>query len=496
MKAMTVFAVLLMLSGCGGSGNRGNSTSLASKSDIAVAGEAAGVTPFIALVELRGSSLAAAQSISYTIPSKPGAASRPANITYSIAALNRRQHTDATSSLQLPVFGLYAGYSNEVSICIRFVDASNACLPLTIATAAYTDPNGIYDRPLIIKQRTAGSALGFDFFALKSELELPVIIDTDGEIRWVGGAATPSTSSNFVDNGFVIGDATGTTVYRAELDGSISSTILSAAPSAEFNHNIDFGRAGLLGELTFATNIATTISEFTPSGGFGKTWDFSQLISAYMTSLGDDPTLFVRPGIDWFHSNSATYDPRDNSIIVSSRENFLMKVDYDSGDIIWILGDPTKYWYTFPSLRAKALTLQGGGLYPIGQHAVSITGEGLVMVMNDGFGSVAEPAGEPAGETRTYSAVSAYSIDLATRSATEAWHFDYGKTLRSNFCGSAYQAWDQSVLVDFAGVDNLTLARLIGLDAQQNVVFDFQYATTNCNTAWNAVPVHLENLRF
>jgi arylsulfate sulfotransferase len=338
--------------------------------------------------------------------------------------------------------------------------------------------------------------LGFDFFALKSELELPVIIDTDGEIRWVGGTATPSTSSIFVDNGFVIGDATDTTVYRAELDGSVTSTILAAAPSAKFNHNIDFGKAGLLGELSIGSNIATTISEFTPLGGFGKTWDFSQLIAAYMTSQGDDPTLLVRLGIDWFHSNSSTYDPSDNSIIVSSRENFLMKVDYDTGDIIWILGDPTKYWYTFASLRAKALTLQNGGLYPIGQHAVSITSDGLVMVMNDGFGSVAEPAGEPAGASRTYSAVSAYSIDLANRSATEARHFDYGQTILSTFCGSAYEAWDQSVLVDFAGVDSLTRARLIGLDSQQNVVFDFQYATTNCNTAWNAVPVHLEGLQF
>ena len=43
--------------------------------------------------------------------------------------------------------------------------------------------------------------------------------------------------------------------------------------------------------------------------------------------------------------------------MVSSRENFVMKLDYHTGNIIWILWDPSKYWYTFPSLRAKALTL-------------------------------------------------------------------------------------------------------------------------------------------
>jgi hypothetical protein len=177
-----------------------------------------------------------------------------------------------------------------------------------------------------------------------------------------------------------------------------------------------------------------------------------------MSAHGDDPTLFVRPGYDWFHSNAATYDPSDNSIIVSSREDFLIKLDYDTGDIIWILGDPTKYWYTFPSLRAKALTLQAGGLYPIGQHGVSITSKGLVMVMNDGFGSASQPSGAPTGETRMYSAVSAYSIDAAANTATEVWHFDYGQTIYSDICGSAYEASDQSVLVNYAVADTRTHA--------------------------------------
>lgn len=105
-------------------------------------------------------------------------------------------------------------------------------------------------------------------------------------------------------------------------------------------------------------------------------WQLGAILGAYMESQGDDPSAFVRPGTDWFHNNAATYDPVDDSVIISSRENFVIKLDYSTGRIIWILGDPTKYWYTFPSLRAKALTLAPGGLYPIGQHAVSISSDG------------------------------------------------------------------------------------------------------------------------
>jgi hypothetical protein len=82
---------------------------------------------------------------------------------------------------------------------------------------------------------------------------------------------------------------------------------------------------------------------------------------------------------------------------------FVIKIDYDTGDIIWILGDPTKYWYTFPSLRAKALTITNGGLYPMGQHAPSVTSTGLLMVFNNGAESFNQPAGAPVGGTLAYS---------------------------------------------------------------------------------------------
>ena len=89
-----------------------------------------------------------------------------------------------------------------------------------------------------------------------------------------------------------------------------------------------------------------------------------------MRAGGDDPSQFVYPAPnDWFHNNSVAYNRADDSLIVSSRENFLICLDYETGAIKWILGDPTKKWHQFPSLRRYALTLAPGSLPPIGQHA-------------------------------------------------------------------------------------------------------------------------------
>ena len=492
------FILAALLSGCGG----GSSEEELTPAHATVMGTQPGVTPFISLVQLHGLDLPDVTAVHYSIEPKPGSVSKPVAVTYSIDSLQRRGYaTAASESLTVPVFGLYAGFTNRVTVELQFEDGSTVSLPVLISTAAYVDPNGIYDQPTILKGRVAGSELGFDFFAMKSSLGTPVVVDTDAAIRWVGVGIDKSLSSAYQDNGFVVGDQTSTTFWRVELDGSIAEALLDSSGYTNFHHNIDPGKSGLLAEFDATTggvkNVESNIAEITSTGTIVKTWDFAAMLSAYMQSQGDDPTAFVRPGADWFHNNAATYDPSDDSLIVSSRENFVIKVDYSTGNVIWILGDPTKYWYTFPSLRAKALNLQPGGLYPIGQHATSITSDGLLMLFNDGAASFNMPPGAPAGDSRTYSAVSAYSIDANTLTAQEVWRFDYGQSIYSDICSGAYEAAGKSVLVDYAAAVNRTQARLVGLDSNHNVVFDFQYASPGpCVTSFNAVPVPFEGMTF
>ena len=349
-----------------------------------------------------------------------------------------------------------------------------------------------------MKQRTAGSSLGFDFFYIKSSLGSPVVIDTDGEIRWTAPGIGNSTSTAMQGDEFVIGDPSSPTIYRLRIDGTLTQNSVASSIITNFHHNIDFGKIGLLADVNTLSNgtpnIETTVSEISDQGSILNQWDLAAILSAYMLSQGDDPSAFVRPGVDWFHNNSAIYDASDHTVVISSRENFVIKLDYQAGQIIWILGDPTKYWYTFPSLRAKALTLAADGLYPIGQHAVSIASSGHLMLFNDGYGSLNQPAGTPAGLTRAFSAVSAYSIDAATMTAQNVWNFEYRQTIYSEVCSSAYGTPDHSLLVDYATADDLTHARLVGLDSNHAIVFDFEYATTGCNTSWNAVPIALSSL--
>ena len=501
----------LALYGCGRSATSSPGTSQvqngtqAQDSDIVIASVQPGISPFVSSVQLSGQSVSGVISVAFTIAPMPNSVSSPVNVTWSRSALSSRGYLQG-NLLNLPVFGLYAGYQNQVAFQITFFDESTQTLSQPIVTTPYTDPTGVYLNPTILKARAPGSTLGFSFMMLKSLLGSPVIVDTDGQIRWVVPNVPSGISATYFANGqFMVGSGSDTSFALLQFDGTQSAlpAILPQPTLASFTHNIDPAPTGVLAEFNGADDLGVStgdiVAQIAPFSSQPpvQIFDLGDILTAYMQKNGDDPTAFVRPGYDWFHVNAAAYDPSDNSVIISSRENFLIKLDYSTHDILWILGDPTKYWYTFPSLRAKALTLDAGGDYPIGQHGVSITEKGYVMIFNDGTASLNQPPGEPAGANRPYSEVTVYSVHAAAMTAHQVWNFDYGQSIYSAFCGSVYQSPGSSYLVDYADTNNGAAARIVGLDSNHNVAFDFQYSSpSGCVAAWNAIPIPMENLKI
>jgi hypothetical protein len=115
---------------------------------------------------------------------------------------------------------------------------------------------------------------------------------------------------------------------------------------------------------------------------------------------------------------------------------FVIGLDYDSGAIKWILGDPTKAWYQYPSLRKYALTLIGDTHPPIGQHALSIASDRDLLLFDDGRASLNQ---SPIGEERTYSAPRKYRINARKMTAEETWTYLASPSIYSAYCSSVYE---------------------------------------------------------
>ena len=184
-------------------------------------------------------------------------------------------------------------------------------------------------------------------------------------------------------------------------------------------------------------------------------------------------------------------------LLVSSRENFVIAIDYDSSTIKWILGDPTKKWHQFPSLQAFALALAPGSLPPIGEHALSITYDQHLLLMDNGLDSAVQM---PPGEDRGYSAPRKYLLDVEAKLATEVWNYERDQTINSPICSSIYEDAPLNYLIDYSDINGPfaeeQFAELLGLDAAGETIFHYQYVTSRCSTAFNAIPLHLESTKF
>jgi len=452
-----------------------------------------GPTPFIRFLHTRVSDVAGFKAAQFQIKPKTGSATRPVKVRYARSYLEARGYFDPSNGkLTIPVFGLYAGRLNRVMINLSFSGGIQR-LSVGITTPAYD--GGTYSNPTVIQPRLPGTTLSYDFILLKNYADpiTPIIVDSDAEIRWVGTAGVGAQNSILFDNAFYV--TSGTSLLRTEFDGLTAVMAdYSGIGVTDFHHNIDPGRDGMILDVDTVDQTESVNLEVDAAGNVLRTWNLAEIISAAMIAGGDDPSQFVYPApTDWFHNNATAYRTSDNSLIVSSRENFVIAIDYDSGTIKWILGDPTKHWYQFPSLRAFSLTLAPGTLPPIGQHAVSTPGDQLLL-FDDGTGSSFQ---QPPGETRTYSAPRKYQIDLGAFEATETWHYYPDPSVYSPYCSSVYEDAPDNYVIDYTLGGPYVYTGIVGLDALGNVAFNYQYEELDfCGTAWNAIQIHWEDLKL
>lgn len=501
LKLFLYALVFSLVCACGGKDDDDDKhKTQAERAGIGAVTQSPGATPFVAQLSYALRNFDQVASIDYRIAPRPGAQSQAAAVTYEHDWLARRAAWSAAGgAIAFPVFGLYANHRNELTVTTTFRDGSKHMAQVAVPTGGYSGPASVYAAPDIRRARGAGSP-GFDYMLVRNGLTSPVVIDTDGQLRWVGVGLADSVSSLFGGDAFYIGDASNPLLHRMDVDGSLRSSVLSDNRLSNFHHELAPGKTGFLGQFDVRDNgvlrLESTLAEVDSGGRVIKEWDLSRIFRDTMRAGGDDPSNFVRDGVDWFHSNSAIYDRQDNALLVSSRENFVVKLDYDSGAIRWILGDQSKHWYVnYPSLRALALRVTEGKV-PVGQHSLSLLANRELLLFNNGQSSFNQPAGTPRGLTRTYSTPSRYAIDEKARTAREVWTWEAERQLFSDICSSTYEAAPNGYLVAYSALIERTQARLIAVDGAGAVAFDFAYPTTVCDTVFLAQPFGLNGLKL
>ena len=446
--------------------------------------------PYINVVEI-DNTLENLESITYRIKTRSESIVKDFTGTYKNETLSFTE-----DKISIPLMGFYANYLNQVEFSFSFNDGSQKVITKQHQTANFDISTTVE----VLSRPNETLRPSFDYFYIKRRGG-PMLVDIDGYTRWVNTQSSWSIYFDDQKNVFYFGSGAQFGVLK--LDGTISvqDIVSDELLDLEVHHEVSKGKIGHLVEVNGSYDgetkiIESILLEVDDAGNQINIWDMGKIFRNYMITNNDDPSNFVIDGEDWCHMNSSIYNPDDDSLLISCREDFVAKIDYSSKEIKWLLGDETKHWYqNFPSLRE--LSLNSLDTKPIGQHALSIH-NGNLSLFNNGFNSFRQPEGAPNGINLDESRATIYEIDEVEKTATVV--FDYTDNIYSDICSSfysdKYSGADKDFLVLYTAVNRLNLdeewySLIRGLNADKQILFEFKIPKERgvnqpCRDGWNA----------
>jgi arylsulfate sulfotransferase len=125
--------------------------------------------------------------------------------------------------------------------------------------------------------------------------------------------------------------------------------------------------------------------------------------------------------VDWTHGNGLWLDESDDSFVISLRhQDALFKIDRKTGEIKWILGEPTDW---SAPLQKKLFHAENGMRWPYHTHAPSITPQGTILLFDNG-NYRARPFQPPFPPNQSYSRAVEYAIDTDEMTVRQVWESD------------------------------------------------------------------------
>ena len=189
--------------------------------------------------------------------------------------------------------------------------------------------------------------------------------------------------------------------------------------------------------------MADSVVIFTPEGEQVWAWDTMDYLDPWRLGRDTFWSYWWTRGFDqyrdWTHANGLSYDARDDSILVSLRnQSAIVKVDKKTKEIKWILG----HHRGWPErLRDKLLTPVGDLMWPAYQHNPRVTHAGTIILFDNRAynGAMAFEDYPPLEEN--FSRGVEYEVDEENMTVKQVWTSGDTQTEDSCFSYAMSDAW-------------------------------------------------------
>ena len=189
--------------------------------------------------------------------------------------------------------------------------------------------------------------------------------------------------------------------------------------------------------------MADSVVIFTPEGEQVWTWDSMDYLDPWRIGRDTFWSYWWTRGfdqyLDWTHANGLSYDPRDNSILVSFRQqSAVVKIDKKTKEIKWILG----HHRGWPErLKDKLLTPVGDLMWPAYQHNPRVTHAGTIILFDNRAYNGAMAFEDYPPLEQNFSRAVEYEVDEENMTVKQVWTSGDTQTEDSCFTYAMSDAW-------------------------------------------------------
>jgi len=384
----------------------------------------------------------------------------------------------ALSHPKVPVFGLYEDYLNTVVISVLSPSGSFRFEEVvTIQTDAF---------PEFARMNVSKSAYkdNKNHFILTKEN----VYDQQGYLRWRKVLAAPlltnielypltgglfMTQMSVQNNPNKVGMFTflGELIKEYDVPNKYHHEMVEKTPGGNL----------LMGTATDGGYEDAIIEVDRQTGNIVKTWDMADYAEESRPVRDFNYQQYVNNGHDWFHLNSVRYDPLDNTLIISARnQNLVCKIGYDDGETKWLLSNHEGWSQAYERHLLTPIgfntTLHQDQDWTYMQHSAIVLGNGNIMVFDNGAarpGFTNNPAEDlqkilnqqylsqiynlyprdPSGYVR----VVEYKVDPKAMTVEKIWEATDFPTISTSIVGSINPLSDDYILVGYGEIKTVSV---------------------------------------
>lgn len=396
--------------------------------------------------------------------------SKPATISIEVEGKNgakpvTQQFETVTTQHQIPIYGLYAGESTQVTLTAYYTDGTSEAQILSLT--GYGLPSDFVPVSVVPEDTdTTEMANGWTFLMAGSLQGYVYAIDEVGSVRWMFSEKGLGAASVFLplDNGnyLIGGDKSFGNYYKYsvfELD--LTGRIVHEYLVNGYHHDAVELPSGNL--LICANNLNGQVMEDTiyemdrETGDILRTWDFNSYFDVGNYNEEGQHIADVNYGTgasDWLHINGIDYNEQTDSLLISSRhQDAVFSMNLSTGEIDWIISDPNDQWPEY--LADKLLTPVGDGFeWQYGQHNAIWLPNGDVMLFDNGDYRSKTPENILDAATESYSRAVIYHVDAQAKTISQVWEFgkDKGPDHFAVNVSSVQYLGENHYLIDFGGI--------------------------------------------